>query len=99
MVETEREIGAILEGIENLKSRYNTQEGRLINVESNISHLANAFTAQPAKCLHVLEEKFVTKDKFEPVSDTNKIIKKASIFLFCTLVSCLAILLIYIRGG
>jgi hypothetical protein len=93
----EREIGRILEGIDNLNGRYSAQEGRLDRVEGNINDLITSFTAQPGKCLRAMEDKFVTREKFEPVESVSKIIKKASILIFCSLLTGVAVVLIYLH--
>ena len=97
MTDHEKEIGQILEGIKNLNHRYAAQEARLSNVEKSMSELCVAFASQPSKCLAVVDEKFVTKEKLKPLEETHKLIKKASLYLFCSFVVCLAIAVEYIR--
>lgn len=97
MTEYEREIGKILEGIENLKDRYTDQEGRLSSLENSVNKMYTAFAGQPAKCLKAIEAKFVTQKEIEPLQDMHKNIKKASLYLFCSMIVCLAIAAEYIR--
>jgi septation ring formation regulator EzrA len=79
----DKEIGQILEGIKNLNSRYSNQEDRLNRVESSVHRIEIAHAT--------------TQARIKPLENLSNAVKRVAVFLACSLVTGVAVLLIYIN--
>jgi hypothetical protein len=96
---SERDIGAILQGIENLNKRYDQQELKQEGMGKDIASLQASFARQPYVCLKAMEDKFITKEMFKPIAETHGLVKKSMIVLIVSALGGLATIILYIKGA
>jgi hypothetical protein len=88
---TEREIGAILEGL--------SSQGRVIDrLEAKLDVMNSAFLAHPVQCKLELEKKFVSNERFKPVEDAYQFVNR-KVWSIGLAVGTTAVLIIIVLGN